>query len=274
MQRRDNSEPDHAARSSALLETSGRSMSADITRVSAKVRDAEIAPEAWPEALRSLTDALGAGGAACIIANKKTKGADWVCFSGLSEGFDSRYIERYARLDPYIPFLNVSSRWITLSECLPQPLLRRSEWYNDFVLSCGVSDMLGIRLVETPSHCVYVGIHQQIGRRFRFGIRSRLEELGTFFKSAVLRQVERTFGATDGSPDTKEFSGGTRYYFHVRNGAQYLDDTREPFVTREEAVARASVLAAELAKEGDWSGCAIAVTDEAGTEIACVPVCL
>jgi hypothetical protein len=33
-----------------------------------------------------------------------------------------------------------------------------------------------------------------------------------------------------------------------------LDETGEEFSTREEAIARASVLAAELTKEGDWSG--------------------
>jgi hypothetical protein len=40
-----------------------------------------------------------------------------------------------------------------------------------------------------------------------------------------------------------------------------LDETGEEFSTREEAIARASVLAAELTKEGDWSGYAITVTE-------------
>ena len=249
-------------------------MSADIARVAARIRDAESAAEAWPEALRSLTDALGAAGAACIVANTKTVGVDWVCFSGLSEGFNSHYIEHYARIDPYLPLLNANSRWIRLSECLAQSMLRRSEWYNEFVLSCGCSDMLGIRLAETPSHRVYVGIHQQIGRRFRADTETRLKELGTPLRSAMLRQVTRMFGATGRSPDRKVFACGTRYYFNVCNGGQYLDDTGEEFLTREEAVARASAIAAELAKEGDWSGCAIAVTDESGAAIARVPVCL
>jgi hypothetical protein len=59
-----------------------------------------------------------------------------------------------------LPHLNVAPRWIKLSDCLPQSLLRQSEWYNDFVLACGVRDILGTRLIETPSHLVYVGVHQ------------------------------------------------------------------------------------------------------------------
>jgi hypothetical protein len=51
-----------------------------------------------------------------------------------------------------------------LSECLPDALLRRSEWYNDFVLACGVRDIVGTRLFETPSYRVIFGLHQQIGR--------------------------------------------------------------------------------------------------------------
>jgi hypothetical protein len=51
-----------------------------------------------------------------------------------------------------------------------------------------------------------------------------------------------------------------------------LDETGEEFSSREEAIARASVLAAELAKEGDWSGYAITVTDEDGAMVARLPV--
>jgi hypothetical protein len=51
-----------------------------------------------------------------------------------------------------------------------------------------------------------------------------------------------------------------------------LDETGEEFSTREEAIARASVLAVELAKEGGWSGYAVTVTDEDGVVIARLPV--
>jgi hypothetical protein len=254
-------------------------MSPDLSRVAARIRDAERAAEAWPEALKSLTEGLGAAGAACIVANKNSNGADWVCFSGLSEVFKSHYVDHFAPLDPFLPHLNVARRWIKLSDCLPQSLLRQSEWYNDFVLACGVRDILGSRLIETPSHLVYIGVHQQIGRSLGADVEPAMRELTSPFRSAMLRQMERLFGSTQlqlGStqsrPNPKAIARRTRYYFHVGNGGQFLDETGEEFSSREEAIARASVLAAELAKEGDWSGYVVIVTDEVGVTVARLPV--
>ena len=77
-----------------LLEPIGSlEMSPDLSRVAANIRDSERAAEAWPEALKSMTEALGAAGAACIVTNKNSNSADWVCFSGLSERFKSDYVD-------------------------------------------------------------------------------------------------------------------------------------------------------------------------------------
>jgi hypothetical protein len=247
-------------------------MSRDLSRVLANIRDSERAAEAWPEALKSMTEALGAAGAACIVVNKISKSADWVCFSGLSERFRPDYVDHFARLDPFLPHLNVARRWIRLSDCLPHSLLRQSEWYNDFVLACGVRDILGARLIETRSHLVYVGLHQQIGRSLGADVELAMKELTSPLRSAMLRQVERLFGPTQSKPNPKVSARRIRYYFHVGGGGQYLDETGEEFSSREEAIARASVLAAELTREGDWSGYAVTVTDEDGAMVARLPV--
>src|ERR1700761_3032016 len=138
----------------------------DLSRLVGKISDAELAAEAWPECLKSLTGALGVAGAACIISNKQPGRVDWVCSPGLSAEFRSDYVNYYAALDPFSPLLNVDVGWMRLSECLPDTILRKSEWCNDFVLSCGVCDILGARLVETQSHVATFGLHQQIGRHF------------------------------------------------------------------------------------------------------------
>jgi hypothetical protein len=102
-----------------LLEPIGSvEMSRDLLRVAAKIRDSERAAEAWPEALKSMTEALGAAGAACIVANKNSTSADWVCFSGLSERFKSDYVDHFAPLDPFLPHLNVAPRWLKLSSAV------------------------------------------------------------------------------------------------------------------------------------------------------------
>src|SRR4029077_8557352 len=86
-----------------------------------------LATDAWPEALQSLSDAVGVAGAAYITFNKITGRVDWACFSGPSEGAKPEYVRHYAALDPYSPLLDAS--WMKLSEYLPDALLRRSEWY-------------------------------------------------------------------------------------------------------------------------------------------------
>ena len=51
-----------------------------------KLHDAGLAADAWPEALQSLSDAVGVAGAAYITFNKITGRVDWACFSDLGEG--------------------------------------------------------------------------------------------------------------------------------------------------------------------------------------------
>ena len=63
-----------------------------------------------------------------------------------------------------------------------------------------------------------------------------------------------------------------RYYFHVRNGEIYSDDEGTCFPSDEEAIAYGSRVAHELSGEGEWGGYSIAITDENGGEIACLPV--
>src|SRR3981081_1891148 len=99
------------------------------------LQEAAASREAWPDALKALTEAAGVAGAALIISNKSTGNVEEAYFSGLSAEFKSDYVEHYAALDPYSPLLDGS--WKKLSQCLPDSLLRKSEWYNDFVRTCG-----------------------------------------------------------------------------------------------------------------------------------------
>jgi hypothetical protein len=137
----------------------------------ARLHDAAVTPEAWPDALTALTDAAGVAGAALIIFNKSTGKVDESHFCGLSAGYKSDYVRHYAALDPYSPLL-----WKMLSECLPDRLLRSSERYNDFILTCGVRDILRARLVDTSGHCVISyspADRPQLPRQRRFGRKSR-----------------------------------------------------------------------------------------------------
>jgi hypothetical protein len=80
--------------------------------------DATVSPEAWPEALKALTDAAGVEGAALIVSNRNTGKIDEVCFSGLSAEFKLDYVRHYATLDSYSPLLDGS--WIKVSDANKQ----------------------------------------------------------------------------------------------------------------------------------------------------------
>jgi hypothetical protein len=107
--------------------------------------------------------AAGVEGAALIIFNKSI-GKVMRRISAALALDSSTYVRHYAALDPYSPLLDGS--WKKLSECLRDRLLRSSEWYNDFILTCGVRDILGARLVDTSGHCVI------------FDLQTRLAECG------------------------------------------------------------------------------------------------
>src|SRR6267154_1907738 len=188
-------------------------MTTEVSRLIAKIHEAGLAADAWPEALKALTDSLGIGGAACI--NKRAKGVDWVCFSGLSSALESTYVGHYARLDPFSPLLNVTPGWQKLSECLSASALARSEWYNDFVLACGVREMIGTRLVDTPSHTAVFGLHQQIGRSFGSKTMPILHDVMAALHETTLRHIEGLSGTGHDDIGPETATEGARYYFHV-----------------------------------------------------------
>jgi hypothetical protein len=239
----------------------------------AKLHDAAVTPEAWPYALTALTDAAGAAGAALIVFNKSTGKVHEARFCGLSAGFKSDYVQHYADLDPYSPLLDGS--WKKLSEYLPDRLLRRSEWYHDFVLTCGVRDILGARLVDTSDHCVIFGIHQQIGQSFSDSIDTVVNLAGLPLKHAAWRHLQRLSSPSSAISDlsqTEASPEGRRFYFHVDNGSRYPDETGLVFSTADDAAAHAIVVAQELAQDGSWHGSSILVTDDRGHEIVRVRI--
>jgi hypothetical protein len=244
-----------------------------MSSLASTIHDAAESPEAWPQALAALTDAAGVAGAALIISNKRTGNVEEAWFSGLSAGVKADYIRHYAALDPYSPLLDGS--WIKLSECLPESMLRNSEWYNDFVLKCGVRDILGAQLLDTPSHRVIFGIHQQIGRSFSDRVDSVVNLADIPLKHAVRRQIERLASPICDlldEPQAELLAERSRFYFHVENGSRYPDETGSAFSTPDDATEHAVIIARELAQDGSWHGSSVLVTDDRGQEIVRVRI--
>ena len=127
---------------------------------------AALDPQALPTLLQSLTKALDAAGAAYIVRNSRSGIVEQAAFSGPSTEFRSDYVTHFSSRDPFTGLLTSGGRkWMRLSESLPMPFLSRDEWYNDFVLRCGVGDMLGAQIAGTGSHTAIFGIHEAVGQK-------------------------------------------------------------------------------------------------------------
>lgn len=239
-----------------------------LRRLAGKLREAHSSSEAWPEALASLSDALNSAGAACILFDRRTGSVDWACFSGLSADLEARYVQHYGAVDPFTPVLNVVPGWTKLSECFPAAALARDEWYNDFVLACGVHDIIGTRLIETRSHAMIFGLHQQIGRSFHDDVESMIERLAPLLRATALRQIARVSGQPAEATRETIVPQRPRYFFHVDNGRTYRDESGAEFATPEDAIAYASTVAEELRRDREWQRFDMIVTDAAGNVVA------
>ena len=150
--------------------------------------DAALAPDAWSDVLRQLTEYLGAVGAAYILTNKRTGKVEWISLAGPSAELQSDYVAHFAAVDPYRPLLDGSPGWLRVSESLPRTVLARDEWYNDFVLRVGVGDILGANIYSGPSHEAVIGLHYGLHRRgFTSAREAQVRELiGLMRKAAEL----------------------------------------------------------------------------------------
>jgi PAS domain-containing protein/DNA-binding CsgD family transcriptional regulator len=135
-------------------------------RTSSSIYDAALVPHLWPAALQSVMNEVGAAGAGYCVFNKRTERVEWLSQSGALVGREADYFNYYHALDRYRPILEIIpvGRWLRISECLPETVLRRDEWYTDFLLKAGIDDALSARLFESASHTVMFGVNHGVDR--------------------------------------------------------------------------------------------------------------
>jgi DNA-binding CsgD family transcriptional regulator len=129
-------------------------------RAISRISEAALAPDRWPAALQSVNEAVGALGMGSLLLIKRTGGVEWMTLAGLHLDVKD-YVNYYAGRDPYRPVLEAtpSGSWVQLSRCLPQTVLRSDEWYNDYILKGGIRDIIGTRLVDSPSFTILLSAH-------------------------------------------------------------------------------------------------------------------
>jgi DNA-binding CsgD family transcriptional regulator len=128
----------------------------------ARVFDAVLDERQVPNALKAIANYAGATGAAYLLVNKLSGQVSTVVRWGSFAGSQAEYLAHYSKIDPFrvIQDRTACGALSWLSDSLPPSILRRDEWYNDFVLRGGVSDILSTKLYEGASHMVIVGLHR------------------------------------------------------------------------------------------------------------------
>jgi DNA-binding CsgD family transcriptional regulator/PAS domain-containing protein len=133
-------------------------------RTLASILDAVLDERLAPAALEAVAGYVGAAGAAYLLVNKLTSQVSSVARWGCSTGDIAAYLTHYSKIDPFrqIHEAAASGSLSRLTERLPQSVLRHDEWYNDYLLKGGVSDILGTKLHESPAHMIIVGLYRAV----------------------------------------------------------------------------------------------------------------
>lgn len=136
--------------------------------IASQIYEAASAPDAWPGALQAVAEVVGAVGAACRILNRRSGETEWVA---MSSRYPARatidYIRHFAAIDPFLPIVTAApnGRWMRLSECIPTHVLRRDEWYCDFMVKQGVVDTTVSPLFDSGDRLFMLGIQQGVGQK-------------------------------------------------------------------------------------------------------------
>jgi PAS domain-containing protein/DNA-binding CsgD family transcriptional regulator len=136
--------------------------------IASQIYEAARSPNNWPVVLQLVAEASNAVGAACLIWNRHTAQVEWMAMSAIYPAHTtSDYFRHYAAIDPYLPLLtaNPCGNWLRLSQCIAPEILRRNEWYCDFVVRNGVADSTANRLIEVGNRTFILGLHSGIGQR-------------------------------------------------------------------------------------------------------------
>ena len=134
-------------------------------RTVASIFDAVLDERLASTALEAVAGYVGAAGAAYLLVNKLTSQVSSVVRWGCSTHSIPDYLTHYSKIDPFRPLQEKveSGSLGRLTERLPQSVLRHDEWYNDYLLKGGVSDILGTKLHESPAHLVLLGLYRAVG---------------------------------------------------------------------------------------------------------------
>jgi DNA-binding CsgD family transcriptional regulator len=130
----------------------------------ASVFDAVLDDRLAPTALQAVAEYVGTSTASYLLVNKLTQQVSAVARWGSFIGNSAEYLAHYSKIDPFRVIQAEAQRGAIsqLSDRLPQSVLQHDEWYNDYLLKGGTVDALGIKLNESRSRMVLLGLHRAV----------------------------------------------------------------------------------------------------------------
>ena len=167
--------------------------SAAFDKTVTSIFDAVLDEQRAPTALEAVAEYVGAPGAACLLVNTLTRRVSSLTWWGCLSASRADYFARYSQIDPFREFqINAPCGiFLRLSECVPQSVLRDNEWYTEFFLKGGVSDLLTVKLYESRSHMAIFTLHQAVADRHPVPRnREALQSLMPALTGAARLQVE------------------------------------------------------------------------------------
>src|SRR5580698_5201970 len=117
-------------------------MTIDETELVASFYEAAYDAELWPHALRQLGEFHGGVGASLLIWDERAGRPAHVATGGDTEWQKApdAYARHYADIDPYRPLVAAAplGTWMPCATFFDPQFVAHSEFYNDFLIPCGI----------------------------------------------------------------------------------------------------------------------------------------
>jgi DNA-binding CsgD family transcriptional regulator len=128
-----------------------------IERVCELLYEAAAVTDTWPRALAALADATGAVNAHFAVWNGRENKSDFFASARPDRGWETLYTTYYGAIAPCRHLLDDKpvGEWIASHRYFDQDFVRRSEYFNDFLLKIGGLYSVKGRVFETPSRDSY-----------------------------------------------------------------------------------------------------------------------
>jgi len=128
-----------------------------IERICELLYEAAVVSETWPKALAALADATGAVNAHFAVWNSRENKSDFFASAHSDPGWETLYSTYYGAIAPCRHLLDNRpvGEWIASHHYFDQAFVRKSEYFNDFLLRIGGLYSVKGRVFETGSRDTY-----------------------------------------------------------------------------------------------------------------------